>query len=220
MCVHRLEEKTAEFEKKGMHVSRIHSVSEPLRLGHLQGNHFDLVVRDLRPHRVGDSPPPLAALVKEAVENVEVSSSKLWQLKEPRLTYPCMAASPWSGSCLQNRGFVNYYGPQRFGSGQSVLSDRVGLALLKEDFVGAADEADVCRGSSVGSMSVCFALQVGAVRLFFTPEEGHDPPSLAKRHFLQTGEDFFATRREKKKKFFTSLVFLPRRQIMPRNLWR
>lgn len=37
---------------------------------------------------------------------------------------------------------------------------------------------------------VCFfVVQVGAVRLFFTPEEGHDPPSLAKRHFLQTGED-------------------------------
>lgn len=36
---------------------------------------------------------------------------------------------------LQARGFVNYYGPQRFGSGQSVQSDRVGLALLKEDMV-------------------------------------------------------------------------------------
>lgn len=34
-----------------------------------------------------------------------------------------------------------------------------------------------------------FVVQVGAVRLFFTPEEGQDPPSLAKRHFLQTGKD-------------------------------
>lgn len=40
---------------------------------------------------------------------------------------------------LQARGFVNYYGPQRFGSGQSVQSDRVGLALLKEDLVSTAD---------------------------------------------------------------------------------
>ncbi len=30
--------------------------------------------------------------------------------------------------------------------------------------------------------------QVGAVRLFFTPEEGDEPQSHAKRHFLQTGE--------------------------------
>lgn len=44
---------------------------------------------------------------------------------------------PHSASFLfwQTRGFVNYYGPQRFGSGQSVQSDRVGLALIKEDMV-------------------------------------------------------------------------------------
>ena len=29
--------------------------------------------------------------------------------------------------------------------------------------------------------------QVNAVRLFFTPEDGDDPQSQAKRHFLQTG---------------------------------
>eukprot|EP00064_Thunnus_orientalis_P013136 superscaffoldBa00002098_g13173 len=134
----RLKEKTAEFEKRGMCVSQVRSVSEPLRLGRLQGNHFDLVVRHLRPHGAGDTHPSgadthtrLVGLVKEAVENVKA------------------------------RGFVNYYGPQRFGSGQSVQSDQVGLALLKEDMV-------------------------NAVRLFFTPEDGDDPQSQAKRHFLQT----------------------------------
>ncbi|XP_040009512.1 pseudouridylate synthase 7 homolog-like protein [Xiphias gladius] len=134
----RLKEKTAEFEKRGMRLSQVRSVSEPLRLGRLQGNHFDLVVRDLRPHGASDTHSSgadrhtrLAALVKEAVENVKA------------------------------RGFVNYYGPQRFGTGQSAQSDRVGLALLKEDMV-------------------------SAVRLFFTPEEGDDPQSHAKRHFLQT----------------------------------
>ncbi|XP_006780700.1 pseudouridylate synthase 7 homolog-like protein isoform X1 [Neolamprologus brichardi] len=134
----RLKEKNAEFQNRGIRVFQVRSVSEPLRLGRLQGNHFDLVVRDLRPHGAGDTHSSggdvhtrLAALVKEAVENVKA------------------------------RGFVNYYGPQRFGSGQSVQSDRVGLALLKEDMV-------------------------SAVRLFFTPEEGDDPQSHAKRHFLQT----------------------------------
>ncbi|XP_022605205.1 pseudouridylate synthase 7 homolog-like protein isoform X1 [Seriola dumerili] len=134
----RLKEKTGEFERRGMRLSQVRSVSEPLRLGRLQGNHFDLVVRDLRPHGASDTHSSgadrharLAALVKEAVENVKA------------------------------RGFVNYYGPQRFGSGQSVQSDRVGLALLKEDMV-------------------------SAVRLFFTPDEGNDPQSHAKRHFLQT----------------------------------
>lgn len=135
----RLKEKTADFGKKGMHLSHVRPVSEPLRLGRLQGNHFDLVVRNLRPHGATDTRSSdieihtrLAALVKEAVENVKT------------------------------KGFVNYYGPQRFGSGQSIQSDRVGLALLKEDMV-------------------------SAVHLFFTPEEGNDPQSQAKRHFLQTG---------------------------------
>ncbi|CAB1435377.1 unnamed protein product [Pleuronectes platessa] len=134
----RLKEKRAEFEKRGMRLTQVRSVSEPLRLGRLQGNHFDLVVRDLRPHSSSDAHASgaerhtrLAGLVKEAVENVK------------------------------DRGFVNYYGPQRFGTGQSVQSDRVGLALLKEDMV-------------------------SAVRLFFTPEDVDDPQSNAKRHFLQT----------------------------------
>ncbi|XP_068611430.1 pseudouridylate synthase PUS7L [Brachionichthys hirsutus] len=142
VAAQRLEEKVSEFTKRGMHLSQIRSVGEPLRLGRLRGNHFDVVVRDLRRHGGGgggdggrlsgaNARARLAELVKEAVENVEA------------------------------RGFVNYYGPQRFGGGQSVQSDHVGLALLKED-------------------------TVGAVRLFFTPEEGEEPPSHAKRHFLQT----------------------------------
>lgn len=71
-CVTRLEEKTAEFERRGMRLSQIRSVGEPLRLGRLQGNHFDLVVRDLRPHTAGDTRARLPALINEALENVEV----------------------------------------------------------------------------------------------------------------------------------------------------
>nr|XP_057933667.1 pseudouridylate synthase PUS7L [Doryrhamphus excisus] len=133
----RLMEKRAEFEKRGMRLSQIRSVAEPLTLGRLQGNHFDLVVRNVRPHAVdgahtsAEKQRHIASLVEEALENVKA------------------------------RGFVNYYGPQRFGTGQGVQSDHVGLALLQEDMV-------------------------TAVRLFFSPEDGDDPPSQAKRHFLQT----------------------------------
>lgn len=69
-----------EFERRGIRLSEIRCVSEPLRLGRLRGNHFDLVVRDLRPHGTTDTHSTganahtrLAALVKEAVENVKVS---------------------------------------------------------------------------------------------------------------------------------------------------
>lgn len=67
-----------------MFVSRVRPVSEPLRLGRLQGNHFDLVVRDLRPHPAGgtahrsvcDTPTHLVALVQQAVENVKVDDMR------------------------------------------------------------------------------------------------------------------------------------------------
>ncbi|XP_072529951.1 pseudouridylate synthase PUS7L [Salminus brasiliensis] len=127
----RLLEKVSEFERRGMQLSNIHPVSEPLRLGRLQGNHFDLLVRDLKPHGKCSS-PELEELVSKAVKNV------------------------------QTHGFVNYYGPQRFGNSQSVQADRVGLALLKED------------------MNT-------AVKLFLSPEEGEDLQNKAKWHFLNTG---------------------------------
>ncbi|XP_034168942.2 pseudouridylate synthase PUS7L isoform X3 [Pangasianodon hypophthalmus] len=126
----RLLAKAYMFERKGIQLSKIRPVSEPLRLGRLAGNHFDLVVRDLKPHK--SSSVDLESLVKEAVENVKT------------------------------RGFVNYYGPQRFGSSQKVQADQVGLALLKED------------------MNT-------ALRLFLSPEEGDDLENKAKQHFHQTG---------------------------------
>ncbi|KAM4900896.1 pseudouridylate synthase PUS7L [Sylvia borin] len=62
---------------------------------------------------------------------------------------------------VEAKGFVNYYGPQRFGQGQIVQTDQIGLALLHEKMV-------------------------KAVKLFFTPEDTDDPVNNAKRYFLQT----------------------------------
>ncbi|NXC24204.1 PUS7L protein, partial [Campylorhamphus procurvoides] len=62
---------------------------------------------------------------------------------------------------VKTKGFVNYYGPQRFGQGQIVQTDQIGLALLSEKMV-------------------------KAVKLFFTPEDTDDPVNNAKRYFLQT----------------------------------
>ncbi|KAF1632738.1 UNVERIFIED_CONTAM: Pseudouridylate synthase 7 homolog-like protein, partial [Eudyptes pachyrhynchus] len=62
---------------------------------------------------------------------------------------------------VETKGFVNYYGPQRFGQGQNVQTDQIGLALLNENMV-------------------------KAVKLFFTPEDTDDPVNNAKRYFLQT----------------------------------
>lgn len=74
-------EKRGELEKRGMRLSHIRPASEPLKLGRLQGNHFDLVVRDLKSHgssgeaRSGaETRRRLAGLVEEALQNVQVGA--------------------------------------------------------------------------------------------------------------------------------------------------
>uniref|UniRef100_A0A8C6SPP9 Pseudouridylate synthase PUS7L n=1 Tax=Neogobius melanostomus TaxID=47308 RepID=A0A8C6SPP9_9GOBI len=122
----RLKEKAMDFERRGICLFAIRSVSEPLKLGQLRGNHFDIVIRDVKKDK-NDPEPHLELAVKRAVGV-----------------------------------FVNYYGPQRFGSAQSVQSDQIGLALLKGDLV-------------------------SAVHVFFSPDVGDEPQNQAKRHFLETG---------------------------------
>ncbi|XP_009981640.1 PREDICTED: LOW QUALITY PROTEIN: pseudouridylate synthase 7 homolog-like protein, partial [Tauraco erythrolophus] len=126
----RLKEIGSKMEKKGIRIHNIRSACQHLRLGQLKGNHFDIVVRDLK-HHSHDSSVDLKDRISEAMENVET------------------------------KGFVNYYGPQRFGQGQNVQTDQIGLALLNEKMV-------------------------KAVKLFFTPEDTDDPVNNAKRYFLQT----------------------------------
>ncbi|XP_025973478.1 pseudouridylate synthase PUS7L [Dromaius novaehollandiae] len=126
----RLKEIGSRMEKKGMRIHNIHSACQHLRLGQLKGNHFDIVVRDLK-HHSHDSSADLKERICEAIEKVET------------------------------KGFVNYYGPQRFGQGQNVQTDQIGLALLNEKMV-------------------------EAVKLFFMPEDTDDTVNRAKRYFLQT----------------------------------
>ncbi|XP_062990050.1 pseudouridylate synthase PUS7L isoform X2 [Elgaria multicarinata webbii] len=126
----RFKELGSAIGKKGLCVSNVHAVSRPLRLGQLQGNHFDIIVRGLKPRNC-DCSANLTERICEAIENVK------------------------------KNGFINYYGPQRFGQGQNIQTDEIGLALLNGELV-------------------------KAVKLFFTPEDLDDPVNKAKKYFLQT----------------------------------
>ncbi|XP_062931929.1 pseudouridylate synthase PUS7L [Cynocephalus volans] len=125
----RLKNIEKEIEKKRMNVFNIRSVDDSLRLGQLKGNHFDVVIRNLK-NQINDS-ANLRERILEAIENVK------------------------------NKGFLNYYGPQRFGKGRKVHTDQIGLALLKSDMV-------------------------KAIKLFLTPEDLDDAVNRAKKYFLQT----------------------------------
>lgn len=126
----RLKELASAIEKKGIALSNVCSANQPLRLGQLQGNRFDIILRDLS-LQSHDCSASLEKRVSEALENVK------------------------------KNGFINYYGPQRFGQGQSIQTDQIGLALLNKELV-------------------------KAVQLFFTPEDADDPVNKAKKYFLQT----------------------------------
>ncbi|XP_032741320.1 pseudouridylate synthase 7 homolog-like protein [Rattus rattus] len=125
----RLKTIEEEIKKKRMNVFNVRSVDDSLRLGQLKGNHFEIIIRNLR-NQPNDS-ANLRERILEAIENVK------------------------------NKGFVNYYGPQRFGKGKKIQTDRIGLALLKNEMV-------------------------KAIKLFLTPEDADDPVNKAKKYFLQT----------------------------------
>lgn len=71
--LYRLKDIESKLEKKGMRIHNIHSAHQHLRLGQLKGNHFDIVVRDLK-HHSHDSPVDLKERISEAMENIEVKS--------------------------------------------------------------------------------------------------------------------------------------------------
>ncbi|XP_038636862.1 pseudouridylate synthase 7 homolog-like protein isoform X4 [Scyliorhinus canicula] len=131
VTINRLKATQLSIQSKGLKVYNLRPATQHLHVGQLKGNHFSIVIRNISKHQEDDPDAILADRVLEAIEKVK------------------------------EKGFVNYYGPQRFGLGQNVQADQIGLALLKETLV-------------------------KAVHLFFTPEVGNDPVNKAKRHYIQT----------------------------------
>jgi len=86
-------------------------VSRPLRMGALSGNHFQVVIRSIHcntDQSHGENLPQLKKLVEESIFS------------------------------LTSNGFLNYFGPQRFGSDdKEVNASDIGLAMLQGDMVRA-----------------------------------------------------------------------------------
>ncbi|CAM9994037.1 unnamed protein product [Lampetra planeri] len=131
----RLQEAAARLEARGLRVAAASRAARPLRLGELWGNHFRVTLRGVGAPTA--TPQPDDAAVRDCVER--------------------------SVRGVAEHGFINYYGPQRFGASQSVKTDDIGKHLLK----GELDKA---------------------LKLFFTPEAGDDAVNQAKRLFLETGD--------------------------------
>uniref|UniRef100_S4RNV6 Pseudouridine synthase 7 like n=1 Tax=Petromyzon marinus TaxID=7757 RepID=S4RNV6_PETMA len=129
----RLQEAAARLQARGLRVAAAKRAARPLRLGELWGNHFRVTLRGVGAPTA--TPQPDDAAVRDCVER--------------------------SVRGVVEHGFINYYGPQRFGASQSIKTDEIGKHLLK----GELDKA---------------------LKLFFTPEAGDDAVNQAKRLFLET----------------------------------
>lgn len=124
-------------------------VTEPLKLGDLSGNRFSIVLRNLAlpkaetdstSNGAGDSSAEgSAAVTGDAEEDKEALAAATAAAEEAAVVQ--MGANleeTINQRCawVKERGFINYFGLQRFGSGGAPTSE-VGLAMLKEDWEGA-----------------------------------------------------------------------------------
>lgn len=94
-----------------LHVGHFTFSPEPLKLGDLSGNHFEIVLRNIRPIDDGTADGESQKTSDEELKgNVEQSLES-----------------------VKKNGFINYFGMQRFGS-HKVNSHKLGILILKRDF--------------------------------------------------------------------------------------
>lgn len=121
-------------------------MAEPLKLGDLSGNRFGIVLRNLTLPSSGGNGTDNGAEngAKNGAGGQQDASTDEASKKEAE---DAEAAVAEAGAKLKEtvdrrcawvkeRGFINYFGLQRFGSGGAPTSE-VGLAMLKEDWAGA-----------------------------------------------------------------------------------
>ncbi|KAI2806509.1 multisubstrate pseudouridine synthase 7 [Blomia tropicalis] len=104
-----------DFNKQNMHkntfikVGHFKSVKDSLKLGDLNGNRFEIIMRNVR-------------LVDDSINETNQTEDELLrdEIEQSFLT-------------TKNNGFINYFGMQRFGS-HRVDSHKLGILILKKDF--------------------------------------------------------------------------------------
>ncbi|KAJ9474233.1 Multisubstrate pseudouridine synthase 7 [Pseudozyma hubeiensis] len=93
---------------RGIRIGHLQYAQQPLKLGQLKGNEFTITLRNVRP----SSPNP-------------VDESFLASVRS-------------SMDVLRDRGFINYFGMQRFGTG-AIPTHHIGILILRNDFKSAID---------------------------------------------------------------------------------
>ncbi|CAN0434460.1 unnamed protein product, partial [Ectocarpus sp. 8 AP-2014] len=153
-------------------------VAEPLKLGDLSGNRFGIVLRNLTLPSGGGNGTGNGA--ENGAENgagggqdASADDTSKKEAEDPEAAVVEAGAKLKEAvdrrcAWVKERGFINYFGLQRFGSGGAPTSE-VGLAMLKEDWA-------------------------GAVRLIMTPRMGENEATHASKvHYLKNPTDIQGT---------------------------
>lgn len=138
-------------------------VDEPLKLGNLAGNRFGIVLRNLtlpggdastngngdashaaHAHAATDGEGEVPAAGEEAPKDApdtaaaEAAAAAAEEAEAAVVEAGAKLKETVDRRCawVKERGFINYFGLQRFGSGGAPTSD-VGIAMLKGDWEGA-----------------------------------------------------------------------------------
>jgi len=111
----------------GIKVGSVHKVDELLRLGQLKGNRFQIVLRDVK--AMGGSSSSSSSSSVNTVNSKEELDSRL--------------------EVLRQRGFVNYFGMQRFGC-SSVGTHDIGRAVFQKKYDVACALMMLPRGGDTG----------------------------------------------------------------------
>lgn len=94
---------------RGIRIGHLEYAHEPLKLGQLKGNEFTITLRNVRP----------------SSSSASVDKAFLASVRR-------------SMDVIRDRGFINYFGMQRFGTG-AIPTHHIGILVLRNDFKTAID---------------------------------------------------------------------------------
>ncbi|CCF48872.1 hypothetical protein NDA10_003451 [Ustilago hordei] len=106
---------------RGIRIGHLSYAQQPLKLGQLKGNEFTITLRNVRPSPFSSS----SGDVDEAFLSTVRASMEV----------------------LRNRGFINYFGMQRFGTG-AIPTHHIGILILQNDLKSAINLLFLPRGPS------------------------------------------------------------------------
>lgn len=100
--------------------------SQPIHIGELQGNAFQIILRDVQ--KVSSAKPENLLLVSGEKDNSDVAGPEV---------LPVVDVLRYRMRVAERQGFINYFGQQRFSESITDIRDHTGVYLIRQDWCNA-----------------------------------------------------------------------------------